>query len=103
MPQSARLSAGGGGCNRYLGNAQIEVTLFKEVLPLRCWVEHVDQNQAERDEKNYPGRDNVLREEEFEKAQTGSERMSWCYEVVELTWPEGKHTTGPDTQKHSHN
>ena len=36
VPQSARLSVcacvcvwgGGGGCNRYLGDAQIEVTLF---------------------------------------------------------------------------
>ena len=33
MPQSARLSAGG-GCNRYLGNAQIEVTLTSVGLPL---------------------------------------------------------------------
>ena len=33
VPQSARLSAGG-GCNRYLGNAQIEVTLTSKVLPL---------------------------------------------------------------------
>ena len=33
MPQSARLSAG--GCNRYLGNAQIEVTLSSKGLPLR--------------------------------------------------------------------
>ena len=34
VPQSARLSAGGeGGCNRYLGNAQIEVTLTSKVLP----------------------------------------------------------------------
>jgi len=33
VPQSARLSAGG-GCNRYLGNAQIEVTLISKVLPL---------------------------------------------------------------------
>ena len=32
VPQSARLSAG--GCNRYLGNAQIEVTLTSKVLPL---------------------------------------------------------------------
>ena len=32
VPQSARLSAGGGG-NRYLGNAQIEVTLIWKVLP----------------------------------------------------------------------
>ena len=33
VPQSARLSAGG-GCNRYLGNAQIEVVLNSKVLPL---------------------------------------------------------------------
>ena len=33
VPQSARLSAGGGS-NRYLGNAQIEVTLTSKVLPL---------------------------------------------------------------------
>ena len=33
VPQSARLSAGGGG-NRYLGNAQIEVALTAKVLPL---------------------------------------------------------------------
>ena len=32
VPQSARLSAGGGG-NGYLGNAQIEVTLTSKVLP----------------------------------------------------------------------
>ena len=32
VPQSARLSAG--GCNRYLGNAQIEVMLTSKVLPL---------------------------------------------------------------------
>ena len=34
VPQSARLSAGGGRCNRYLGNAQIEVTLSFMGLPL---------------------------------------------------------------------
>ena len=34
VPQSAGLSAGGGG-NRYLGNAQIEVTLTSKVLPLQ--------------------------------------------------------------------
>ena len=33
VPQSARLSAGGGS-NRYLGNAQIEVTLISVGLPL---------------------------------------------------------------------
>ena len=34
VPQSARLSAGGrGGCNRYLGNAQIEVPLTALGLP----------------------------------------------------------------------
>ena len=33
MPQSARLSAGG-GCNRNLGNAQIEVVPFWLGLPL---------------------------------------------------------------------
>ena len=33
MPQSARLSAGG-GCNCYLGNAQIEVAPCWKVLPL---------------------------------------------------------------------
>ena len=33
MPQSARLSAGGGG-NRNLGKAQIEVALFLWGLPL---------------------------------------------------------------------
>ena len=33
VPQSARLSAVGGS-NRYLGNAQIEVTLTSKVLPL---------------------------------------------------------------------
>ena len=32
MPQSARLSAGGGG-NYYLGNAHIEVALIVKVLP----------------------------------------------------------------------
>ena len=36
VPQSARLSAGG-GCNRYLGNAQIEVTLISVGLPLRTY------------------------------------------------------------------
>ena len=33
VPQSARLSAGG-GCKSYLGNAQMPVTLFIMVLPL---------------------------------------------------------------------
>ena len=33
-PQGARLGGGGGGCNRYLGNAQIGVVLFSKVLPL---------------------------------------------------------------------
>ena len=33
VPQSARLRAGGGS-NRYLGNAQIEVTLTSKVLPV---------------------------------------------------------------------
>ena len=33
VPQSALLSAGG-GCNCYLGNAQIEVMLNSKVLPL---------------------------------------------------------------------
>ena len=37
MPQSARLSAGG-GCNRYLGNAQIEVPLILMGLPLGCLI-----------------------------------------------------------------
>ena len=32
VPQSARLSAGGGG-NCYLGNAQIDVASYKKVLP----------------------------------------------------------------------
>jgi len=36
VPQSARLSAGG-GCNRYLGNAQIEVMLNSKVLPLHAF------------------------------------------------------------------
>ena len=36
VPQSARLSAGG-GCNRYLGNAQIEVPLNLMGLPLVGW------------------------------------------------------------------
>ena len=34
MPQSARLSEGGGGCNRYLGNAQIDPAFFYLGLPL---------------------------------------------------------------------
>ena len=33
MPQSARLRAGGGGCNRHLGHAQIEVTFLSVGLP----------------------------------------------------------------------
>ena len=35
VPQSARLSEGG-GCDRYLGNAQIDPTFFKLGLPLVC-------------------------------------------------------------------
>ena len=34
MPQSARLSAGGGGSNGYLGNAQMNCYIFMVVLPL---------------------------------------------------------------------
>ena len=34
MPQSARLSEGGGGGNRYLGNAQIDPAFFYLGLPL---------------------------------------------------------------------
>ena len=34
VPQSARLSEGG-GCNRHLGNAQIDPTFFKLGLPLQ--------------------------------------------------------------------
>ena len=37
MPQSARLSEGEGGCNRYLGNAQIDPAFFSVGLPL--WTE----------------------------------------------------------------
>ena len=37
VPQSARLSEGG-GCNRYLGNAQIEVPLTVLGLPLSSWL-----------------------------------------------------------------
>ena len=34
MPQSARLSEGGGGCERYLGNARIDPATFSVGLPL---------------------------------------------------------------------
>ena len=36
MPQSARLSTGGGGGNRYLGNAQMPSALISVGLPLPC-------------------------------------------------------------------
>ena len=36
VPQSARLSAGG-GCNCYLGNAQIKWALIKKALPLQTY------------------------------------------------------------------
>ena len=34
VPQSARLSEGGGGCDRYLGNARIDPATFSLGLPL---------------------------------------------------------------------
>ena len=47
MPQSARLSEGGGGGNRYLGNAQIDPTVFKLGLPLQhCTFEGVNTKGA---------------------------------------------------------
>ena len=46
VPQIARLSAGGGGCNRYLGIAQIEVTLFKKGLPLYVQILIVCEHRA---------------------------------------------------------
>ena len=36
------------------------------IKDLRRWVEHVDQNEAECDEKNNPGGDNVLKNREQE-------------------------------------
>ena len=33
VPQSARLSEGGGGCDRYLGNARIDPATFSVGLP----------------------------------------------------------------------
>ena len=46
VPRSARLSAGG-GCNRNLGNAQIEVEYFSVGLPLGKLIE-----LGELDKKN---------------------------------------------------
>ena len=34
------------------------------VEDLRCWVEHVDEDEAEGDQQHYPGGNNVRRDEE---------------------------------------
>ena len=46
MPQSARLSEGG-GCNRYLGNAQIDPTFFEVGLPLLTVSQLMNQVQTD--------------------------------------------------------
>ena len=40
VPQSARLSEGGGECDRYLDNAQIEAAPLLMVLPLLSYAPH---------------------------------------------------------------
>ena len=47
VPQSGRLSAGGGGGNCYLGNAQIEVGTNKKGLPLHCTDEKGKESPGE--------------------------------------------------------
>ena len=67
MPQSAPLSAGGGG-NCYLGNAQIEVASFKKGLPLhetfifKCLSQSVPEGCVQED-----GQEHHLGEQEHIK------------------------------------
>ena len=79
----------------------LSVNIYKNcwhmIKDLRRWVEHVDQNEAERDEENNPGGDNVLKAESKKLAncEWPEEQMLCSGTNSCKTLPEGKTQNTP--------